>query len=88
MKRIATHNKPDADAVVSLWLAQRYLFESEAVEIIFLSRGARFCDVADCLVDVSNVFDTQRLIFDISHRPLQIETRRVLQNLSGSIWFH
>ena len=85
MKRIATHKKPDADAVVSLWLAQRYLFTGEDVEIVFLSRGARFSDVADCLVDVSNVFDAQRLIFD--HKPPAF-TDRNLTCATRLVWEH
>ncbi|HEX8235247.1 MAG TPA: hypothetical protein VF600_04770 [Abditibacteriaceae bacterium] len=85
MKRIATHRKPDADAVVSIWLVQRYLFAGEAVEIIFLSRSARFSDVADCLVDVSNVFDAQRLIFD--HKPPAF-TDRNLTCATKLVWEH
>ena len=31
--RIVTHAKPDGDAIVSAWLAMRYLFVGEAVEM-------------------------------------------------------
>lgn len=65
MKRIATHKQPDGDALAALWLAERFLFAEETVEIVFVSRGT--ATDADCVVDVGNEYDPARLRFD--HKP-------------------
>lgn len=65
MKRIATHKQPDGDALAALWLAERFLFVDEEIEIVFVSRGATI--EADCVVDVGNAHDPARLRFD--HKP-------------------
>jgi hypothetical protein len=69
MKRIATHKKPDADALVATWLAARYLFEGEEAEVIFVSRG--YAVPANpppaCVVDVGRACHPARLVFD--HKP-------------------
>jgi hypothetical protein len=69
MRRVATHQKPDADALVSAWLASRYLFDDRRVDVVFVSRGCSVDKLAsyDCVVDLSGVHDPERLIFD--HKP-------------------
>jgi hypothetical protein len=37
-RRIATHRKPDADAIASTWLAVAYLFAGEDAEAVFVPR--------------------------------------------------
>jgi hypothetical protein len=66
VKRIATHKQPDGDALAALYLAERFLFRGEPVEIVFISRSAATMD-ADCVVDVGNEHDPVRLRFD--HKP-------------------
>jgi hypothetical protein len=69
MKRIATHKQPDPDAVVAAWLAERYLFHGQSVEVVFIARKQPVQDkqVADCVVDAWNIHDPKQLIFD--HKP-------------------
>ena len=61
-----THAKPDGDAIAAAWLAERFLFNGEAVEILFLERervlGAY--REGDCLVDVGNTHEPERFFFD------------------------
>ena len=65
--RILTHIAPDLDAVVSAWLAQRYLFAGRA-EVHFIPRKiVRERFPGDCLVDIGNSHDPDRLWFD--HKP-------------------
>lgn len=62
---IASHKKPDADAIVSLWLAERFLFPGEKCQIAFVDYN---CDLdrlnADCVVDLGGAYCTSRLLFD------------------------
>lgn len=69
MTRVATHRKPDADALVSAWLASRYLFDDRRVEVVFVARECSIDKLAqfDCVVDLSCIHDPERLIFD--HKP-------------------
>jgi hypothetical protein len=64
-RRIATHKKPDADAIVSVWLAERFLFPGEKCQIAFVEYD---CDLdqlnADCVVDLGGANCTSRLLFD------------------------
>jgi hypothetical protein len=65
--RILTHTSPDLDAIVSAWLAQRFLL-NEPIEVDFASRGLdpkRY--PGDCLVDIGNTYDPSCLRFD--HKP-------------------
>lgn len=75
MKCILTHRKPDLDAIVSAWLAQDFLFADEATEVLFVNRkgSPQARQRADCLVDVGNAYDPQRLWFD--HKPPAFENR-------------
>jgi len=40
-RRIATHRKPDADAIAASWLAEAYLFAGEDVAVDFVPRRRR-----------------------------------------------
>lgn len=65
--RIITHASPDLDAVVSAWLAQRYLFDGGS-EVGFASRRLDPLRCAGaCLVDIGNTYDPSRHWFD--HKP-------------------
>lgn len=68
-RRIATHRKPDVDALVGVSLAQKYLFPGEATEVSFPSPSAlqRRWDDFDCVVDIGRTYDPLRLRFD--HKP-------------------
>lgn len=67
--RIITHSKPDGDAIVSAWLAERHLFAGGAVEVLFVDcrRTLEAYAPGDCLVDVGNTYDPKNLFFD--HKP-------------------
>ena len=69
MRRVATHTRPDADAVASAWLAETYLFAGERVEVVFVPRHrpSQAAPAGACFVDVGNVNDPSRLCFD--HKP-------------------
>lgn len=68
-RRIATHRKPDADAIAAARLAEAYLFAGEKVEVAFVPRcrPGTLAGAFDCVVDVSNTHDPERLVFD--HTP-------------------
>jgi hypothetical protein len=74
-RRVITHDKPDGDAVAAAWLAERFLFAGEPVEVLFVPRervwGA--WRVGDCIVDVGNTHDPKHLFFD--HKPPAFENR-------------
>lgn len=74
-RRIITHANPDGDAIVSAWLAERFLFAGEPVDILFVPRERVLgCFRAgDCLVDVGNSFDPARHVFD--HKPPALPSR-------------
>lgn len=84
MKRIATHKRPDADALVATWLAERYLFAGDNAEIVFVSRHA-VVRGADCVVDLGNTFDPDRLRFD--HKPPAF-TNRNATCATRLLWEH
>lgn len=68
-KLIATHKRPDVDALVSVWLAERYLFARQAVVVSFHDRAVDIKTLLgiDCVVDFGGVYCRKRLIFD--HKP-------------------
>jgi hypothetical protein len=68
-RQIATHRQPDADALVAVWLAERFLFAGEPAEIVFVARTYGPGDAAtyDCVVDVGGTCEPARLWFD--HKP-------------------
>lgn len=67
--RIVTHTKPDADALVAAWLAERYLLSGRRVDVVFVPYGHNWASgpVADCVVDVGGLCDPALGLFD--HRP-------------------
>ena len=66
---IATHKKPDADALVSSWLASRYGLVNDDARIAFVGREADVESLADhCfVVDVGKTHDVLSRRFD--HKP-------------------
>lgn len=75
MKQIVTHADPDLDAIVSAWIAQDFLFQAHASEVLFVSRKVpeKFMHSADCLVDVGNRYEPENYRFD--HKPPAFENR-------------
>ncbi|RKU24500.1 hypothetical protein C6499_16925 [Candidatus Poribacteria bacterium] len=75
MKQIVTHANPDLDAIVSAWLAQDFLFQGQASEVLFVSRKVpeKFMLHADCLVDVGNTYCPEAYRFD--HKPPAFQNR-------------
>jgi hypothetical protein len=74
-RRVITHDKPDGDAAAAAWLAERFLFADEPVEVLFVPR-ARVWGAwrdGDCVVDVGNTHDPENLFFD--HKPPAFENR-------------
>ncbi len=74
-RRVITHGEPDGDAVVSAWLAERFLFAEESVEVLLVPRGrvlGAYCP-GDCLVDVGNTHDPEHFLFD--HKPPAFPSR-------------
>jgi hypothetical protein len=68
-RKVATHKKPDPDAIVATWLVERYLFKDEKVEVVFVELAYSVPDESpfDCIVDVGRTHDPARLLFD--HKP-------------------
>ena len=87
MKRILTHKRPDLDAIVSAWLAQKFLFQGEVSEVVFVNRKIppKELEAADCVVDVGNAYDPQRLWFD--HKPPAFDNRNSTCS-TKLIWEH
>jgi len=85
-RRIITHADQDGDALVAAWLAERYLFAGEAVEILFVPRERVLgcLRIGDCLVDVGNTFDPARHLFD--HKPSATHTASCLTATSARRW--
>jgi hypothetical protein len=65
-KTIATHARPDADALAAAWLAERYLFAGARADVVFLPRGHDLSRgrLPDCVVDLAGLHDTGLLLFD------------------------
>lgn len=74
-RTIATHAKSDADALVSAWLAERFLFADQKCRIVFVSRSYVPSEPKnyDCVVDVGRKHEPKRLWFD--HKPPAFEHR-------------
>lgn len=68
-RRIATHHAPDADALVAVWMAERFLFFDESCAVTFVDRRFAPCRESgfDCVVDVGRSHDPARRHFD--HKP-------------------
>lgn len=67
--RVVTHTKPDADALVAVWLAEHFLFSGRRVEVAFVPYRHNWASgpAADCVVDVGGLCDSALGLFD--HRP-------------------
>lgn len=74
-RRVITHSLPDADALVSAWLAERFLFVNDSVEVLLVPRGRVLGAYrrGDCLVDVGNTHDPAHFFFD--HKPPALSNR-------------
>jgi hypothetical protein len=68
-RSIATHCKPDADALVAAWVAERYLFPGDRCHVVFVPRSfiPSKPDRYDCVVDVGCEHSVKRRLFD--HKP-------------------
>lgn len=84
---IATHKKPDADALVATWMAERFLFPNERCRVKFVSRLLQRRQMKlDCVVDIGKAHDPNKLRFDhkppaFSHRDQSCATRLVWEHL-------
>lgn len=67
--RVATHAKPDVDALTAVWLVERYLFAGRRVDIVFLPYHHDFSKgpLVDCMLDMNGLHDPELLLFD--HKP-------------------
>ena len=77
MKHIATHTRPDADALAAAWLAQRFMFAGEESTVNFISRSwtPSSRQQFNCAVDVGRTHNAQRLLFD--HKPPALLDRNI-----------
>ena len=67
--RVVTHARPDPDALVAAWLAERFLFAGRRVEMRFVPYGFDWTrgPAADCLVDLGGLSAPDLGLFD--HKP-------------------
>ncbi len=74
-QRVITHEQPDGDAIMSAWLAERFLLADEQVEVFFVPRARVLGTYSrgDCLVDVGNTHDPINHFFD--HKPPALPDR-------------
>ncbi len=86
-RRLATHRKLDADAIVSTWIAERFLFPGQRCQIEFVARdfnpslGSTF----DAVLDVGKTHSPEDLTFD--HKPPAFDHRD--DNCATSlVWEH
>ena len=87
---IATHCKPDADALVAMWLAERFQFTNRSCFIRFFDRRTELATLQkyDCKVDVGRIRKEDHRLLD--HKPAAFNdpgdicaTRRVWDFLRG-----
>jgi len=66
---IVTHSRPDTDALVSAWMAERFLFPGEPVAVSFVAydRVLAADPPADCVLDLGGVHAPELRAFD--HKP-------------------
>jgi hypothetical protein len=84
-KRVATHSRPDVDALVSVWLVERYLL-AEEVEVVFVPYNHDFArQCVDCVVDMGGLYDPRYLLFE--HRPPAFADRHA-SCAARLIWEH
>lgn len=86
-KRIATHKRPDADALVSAWMTDRFLFPNDRCQVEFVARSPLFQDDHgyDAVVDIGAQHDPARLVFD--HKPPAFRHRDE-ECASSLVWRH
>lgn len=84
--RVATHAKPDVDALAALWLAERYLFPGP-VEVVFLTYDHKWekGPVVDCVLDMGNLHDPRLNLFD--HKE-PARAKRGETCATGLVWEH
>ena len=87
-RRIATHHKPDGDALVATWLLDRFLFTADRVHVEFVPRNYLATDDHhfDSVVDVGRSWNPELLHFDhkppaFRHRDKTCATRLVWEEL-------
>jgi hypothetical protein len=84
-KLILTHRGPDLDAIVSAWLAERFLFADEPCEVQFVSvLTDKVIRQADCIVDIGKFHNRGRLRFD--HKG--VECLRHITCSAKLLWRH
>lgn len=61
--RIATHKKPDVDALVSAWLMSRFYFQRQRSTVEFVQNPPSMVDGSDfcCILDVGRQYDPNKL---------------------------
>jgi len=85
MRHIATHERPDVDALTAAWLASRFLFSKERCQLMFVPSdwspdgGNQF----DCVLDVGCNYDVDRPCFD--HKPPAVADRHRTRT-SRQVW--
>ncbi|MCA9071760.1 MAG: hypothetical protein KDA84_22690 [Planctomycetaceae bacterium] len=84
-KRIATHTRPDADALVSAWLTDRFLFPNDRCQVEFVARSPLSQDNHDAVVDMGGRHDPTCLVFD--HKPPAFPHRDE-ECASSLVWKH
>ncbi|MCD0460682.1 MYG1 family protein [Roseiconus lacunae] len=74
-RMIATHQKPDADALVATWMIERYLFPNETCRVDFIPRSPEdsSLDQYDAVLDIGCVYEPRRRRFD--HKPPVFDDR-------------
>jgi hypothetical protein len=86
-RRVITHAAVDGDAVAAAWLAERFLYPGEPVEVLFVPRervlGA--WRAGDVLTDVGNTHDPANGFFD--HKPPAFADRHAAC-AAGLVWDH
>lgn len=83
---VATHAKPDLDALVGVWLVERYLHQGP-VDVVFAQRSHNFItdSSVDCVVDMGGLYEPTLGLFD--HKPPSFADRR--DNCAASlVWQH
>ncbi|MCD0458613.1 MYG1 family protein [Roseiconus lacunae] len=74
-RTIATHQKPDADALVATWMAERYLYPNNTCQVAFIPRTRDQASLRgyDAVMDIGCVHEPLRHRFD--HKPPAFEDR-------------
>ncbi len=86
-RRVITHAAVDGDAVAAAWLAERFLYPGEPVEVLFVPRERALgaWRAGDVLADVGNTHDPANGFFD--HK-LPAYADRHAACAAGLVWDH